>query len=425
MAIHFKNLDKIINKIYIDKLFKNENRTQILFGGAGSGKSFSIAQKIVLDSMIGKNTLIVRKTASSIKKSTLNEVVSKISDFKLMDYFNVNGTEKVITNIKNNSQIIFCGVDDPEKLKSIVPKKGVIHNAWIEECTEIEKNTYKQITKRLRGITKYKKHIYLSFNPILKTHWIYKEFFEGFWEDDKQYIEKNDLSILKTTYKDNRFLAEDDIYAFENEDDKYYYDVYTLGNWGVLGAIIFKDYLVQDFNTECFDVYRNGVDWGFSQDPYAFIRIAVDNKRKILYICKEFYKTGLLNENSANLIKPIVKKEPVYCDSAEPKSIEEYNRLGIKAYSAKKGAGSIAEGIKFIQKYKIIIHPSCVNFQNEMMMYKYKEDKAGNALPQPVDKNNHLIDALRYALSTEITPKANKYAKQIQAKKNQLKKLLY
>lgn len=127
-----------------------------------------------------------------------------------------------------------AGLDDVQKIKSITPKKGVITDIWIEEATECDENDIKELTKRLRGITKgIKKRITLTFNPILRSHWIFKKYFGNFGDDDKEYRDEN-LLIQKTTYKDNRFLEQDDIDDLEDETDEYFYQVYTLGNWGVL-----------------------------------------------------------------------------------------------------------------------------------------------------------------------------------------------
>lgn len=405
MAINLQLDPNIFNDIYLKHQFSNQNRYQIYYGGSSSGKSVSLAQRAVLDVFNGdRNYLIVRNVQNTLRRSTWNEVMKAINSFKLGPYFQDNKTDLTITCILNNKQILFAGLDDPEKIKSITPIDGVVTDIWVEEATECEYAAIKQLDKRLRGISKVKKRLTLSFNPILQEHWIYKEYF-NIWEDNKQYVEKDDTSILKTTYRDNRFLTEDDIEALENETDSYYYEVYTLGNWGVLGAVIFKNWIVEDLTDieENFDNYYNGVDWGFANDPYAFIRVHFDKSRKRLYVCDEIYETELSNEASADLIRPIVNRELVTCDSAEPKSVNDYVTYRINAESAKKGPGSIEHGIKFLQDLEVIISPKCQNTKNEFSKYKFKEDKNGNVLPRPVDKDNHLIDALRYALESEMS----------------------
>jgi len=393
----------VFNPIYLKHQLKNQNRYQIYYGGSSSGKSFSLAQRTVLDVLNGKrNYLIVRNVQNTIRRSCLNEITKAISSFKVADYFDINKTDLTITCKLNKKQILFAGLDDPEKIKSITPIDGVITDIWVEEATECDYKAIKQLDKRLRGRSKAKKRLTLSFNPILRDHWLYKEYF-SIWEDNKKYVEKEDVSILKTTYKDNQFLTEDDIKALENETDPYYYEVYTLGNWGILGAVIFKNWKVKDFTNieSTFDNFRNGVDWGFGSDPFAFIRAHYDKSRKRLYLCDEIYATELENEDSANLVKDKVNNEIVICDSAEPKSIKDFKKHRVRTVAAKKGPGSIEYGIKFLQSLEIIIHPRCQNARNEFSKYKWKEDKMGNVLPIPIDKDNHIIDALRYAMEGE------------------------
>ncbi|HBE9436074.1 phage terminase large subunit, pbsx family [Clostridioides difficile] len=404
MAINLEINPDVFNPIYLKHQLNNNNRYQIYFGGSSSGKSFSLAQRTVLDVFKGnRNYLIVRNVQSTLKRSCLNEITKAISNFKLNEYFQVNKTDMIITCKLNNKQILFCGLDDVEKVKSITPIDGVITDIWVEEATETDYKAVKQLDKRLRGKSKVVKRLTLSFNPILKDHWLYTEYFD-IWEDDKQYVEKDNVSILKTTYKDNKFLAEDDIKALENESDKYYYEVYTLGNWGVLGAVIFKNWRVEDFSDieSTFDNFRHGIDWGFADDPFAYVKSHYDRMRRKLYICDEIEAVGLLNREAAPLVSKKANRELVICDNASPKDVAEFNDLRVNAVSARKGAGSIEYGIKFLQGLEIIIHPRCQNFKNEINKYKYKEDKNGNILPIAVDKDNHLIDALRYSLENDM-----------------------
>ncbi|HBG5259724.1 TPA: PBSX family phage terminase large subunit [Clostridioides difficile] len=404
MAINLEINPDVFNPIYLKHQLNNNNRYQIYFGGSSSGKSFSLAQRTVLDVFKGnRNYLIVRNVQSTLKRSCLNEITKAINNFKLNEYFQVNKTDMIITCKLNNKQILFCGLDDVEKVKSITPIDGVITDIWVEEATETDYKAVKQLDKRLRGKSKVVKRLTLSFNPILKDHWLYTEYFD-IWEDDKQYVEKDNVSILKTTYKDNKFLAEDDIKALENESDKYYYEVYTLGNWGVLGAVIFKNWRVEDFSDieSTFDNFRHGIDWGFADDPFAYVKSHYDRMRRKLYICDEIEAVGLLNREAAPLVSKKANRDLVICDNASPKDIAEFSDLRVNAVSARKGAGSIEYGIKFLQGLEIIIHPRCQNFKNEINKYKYKEDKNGNILPIAVDKDNHLIDALRYSLENDM-----------------------
>ena len=401
--IKLKISPKVFNDIYLKYGFKNEHRYQLYYGGSSSGKSYAIlGQRTILDIIEGnRNYLIVRHTQNTIKKSSFNEIVKAISFFKLTEYFHINKSELTITCTLNNKQILFAGLDDPEKIKSITPIDGVITDIIIEEATETEYKAYKQLDKRLRGRAKVGKRMTFIFNPVMKDHWLYTEFFD-IWDDSKKYAESETVSILKTTYKDNKYLTTDDIKALEDESDKYYYEVYTLGNWGVLGALIFTNWRIEDISEliPSFDNVYNGNDWGYSTDPFAFIRCHYDKMRKKLYIFDELYLYEADNEMSGNEVKQIIGRELVTSDSAEPKSVADYKKMGINAKSAKKGSGSIEHGIKFIKSLDIIIHTKCVNTKMEFSKYKWKEDKNGNVLATPVDKDNHLIDALRYALES-------------------------
>ena len=216
--------------------------------------------------------------------------------------------------------------------------------------------------------------------------------------------EADNTFILKTTYKDNSFIDDDYQKAIEKlkETDYQYYKIYALGEWGEIGNLIFTNYETLEFDTKPFDNRFYGVDWGFADDPFAYIEVHLDKKKKEIYVLDEAYLYGHSNEQSANKIKDKVGRSIVTCDSAEPKSIAEFKEFGINAQGAKKGKGSVNNGVRFIQGYKLIIHSKCQNFINEVSKYKWKEDKNGNVLPKPVDKDNHLIDALRYAIEREI-----------------------
>lgn len=391
------------NKIYAKYLYDNQNKTQIVFGGSSSGKSHFLAQRCLLDVLQGRNYLVMRKVGTTIRTSVFNEIYKKIYQYKLGKFFDINSSVLAITCKLNNAQILFKGLDDVQKLKSITPLSGVVTDIWIEEATETSYDDYKQLQKRLRGRSPFKKRIIFSFNPILKTHWIYKEFFEGVWQDDKQYIEKNDVCILKTTYLDNTHLTQDDIERLESDTDPYYRNVYLYGNWGMLSGAVFSNYEVRDFDPDSFDTYRYGLDWGFAEDPFACVKVALELSRRELYICEEVYERHLTNDKAIPIVKELVNTNVIWCDSAEPKSITEFRAKGINARPVKKGAGSVEQGINYIKRFKVYIHPRCVNTLAEFNAYRYKEDrKTGEVLPEVVDRDNHIIDAIRYALESDM-----------------------
>jgi phage terminase large subunit len=396
-------LSKYFNDKYWERL-KDNTRVQIYFGGASSGKSYYIAQRLVLDTMAGRNTLVLRNVARTIRGSCWNEVCKAITVMRFNEWFNISKSEMLITAVNNGAQILFAGLDDVEKIKSITPAKGVLTDIWIEEATEIARDDYKQLEKRLRGESRHPKRITLSFNPIFKEHWLYSEFFQN-WDESKTEYKGDGLSILKTTYKDNRFLTADDIFALENEKDEYYRQVYSLGNWGILGDVIFRNWHTEDlteFKQSADNLYF-GLDFGFSSDPCAVVKVHYDKSHKRIYILDEIYEKGLTNTALAPILRDFVGNHYVTCDSAEPKSIKELQNLGIKALGAKKGPDSIMHGIQWLQGHEVVIDVKCQHTRNEFQLYQWRKDKDGNSLRVPEDRNNHLIDALRYALESEST----------------------
>ncbi len=391
-----------VNDVYIPFLLE-ERSTQIYYGGSSSGKSFFLAQRVVMDNLRGVNWLLTRNIGKTIRNSLFNEIKKAISAYEVNHLYSINKSDMVITCKENGKQILFAGLDDVEKLKSITPANGVLERIWIEEATEVKREAYLQLKKRLRGYSPFKKAIILSFNPILKNHWIYKDFF-GNWRDDKTIYRDKDISILKTTYKDNKFLTVDDVYSLENESDEYFRNVYTYGNWGVLGHVIFKNWIVEDLSESIsgFDHIYNGMDFGYSSDPNAMIRLHLDKKNKKIYVFDEWYQAGMSDDELAEVCKDFFRGGIITCDSSEPKTIDYLSMNGIKAVPAVKGPDSINRGIRYLQGYGIVIHKDCQNFRNEIEQYHWKEDKYGNAMAKPVDANNHLIDALRYAIEDEM-----------------------
>lgn len=395
--------DDAFNECYI-KYMSDNHRVQVFFGGSSSGKSYFLAQRTVLDCLSGRNYLVLRNVARTIRASSWNECMKAIGRMKLKTWFDVNKTDMTITAKNNRCQIMFAGLDDVEKIKSITPVKGVLTDIWIEEATEIDYDDYKQLSKRLRGDSGKSKRITFSFNPIYKEHWIYREFFQN-WEEKKNRYSDNHLSILKTTYKDNRFLTPDDIYSLENETDEYYKNVYTYGNWGVLGDVIFRNWSVENLTDmkRTADKLLLGLDFGFSSDPCGGVKVNFHKPTKTIYILDELYERGLTNSQLSGILKDFTAGHYITCDSAEPKSIKELQNYGIRATGAKKGPDSVMHGVQWLQGCKIVIDTGCQHMKNELTMYQWKKDKDGNSMRVPEDRNNHLIDALRYAMENEAT----------------------
>jgi phage terminase large subunit len=296
----------------------------------------------------------------------------------------------------NGARIITSGLDDVEKLKSVAG----INRIWIEEASEISEQDFNQLDLRLRGKNNVGYQMTMTFNPISELHWLKRLFFD---------LGVADSFVLKTTYLDNSHLDAKYIEALERlkDQDYQYYRIYCLGDWGSLGNLIFTNWEKADLSGNNFDNFFNGGDWGFADDPFAAVRVHHDKMRKTIYITDEIYQTALHNDESSELVKAMIGSEMITMDSAEPKSIADYKRLGVKAKAAKKGQGSVEHGIKWLQGCKIVVDERCINTIKELTSYKWREDKNGNVIAKPVDMNNHIIDALRYALEPEMENKGN------------------
>lgn len=354
----------------------------------------------------GHNYLVCRQQANSVSKSVLNELIKSIDRLGVRELWDIVPSQSVMT-CANGYQILFSGLDDVEKIKSITPRLGVITDIWIEEATETGPDDIKQLRKRLRGRAAYagqtiRKRIILTFNPIFKTHWIYRDFFMPVdWTDDQASYIDDDIRILKTTHIDNQFLDDDDHRSLENESDPYWHAVYTLGNWGTLGDAILRNWRAEDLSGFAGHNFRNGLDFGYSSDPAAFVRVHYDQRNKRIYVIAGWSDTGMTNPAIADRLKPYINSEVVFCDSAEPKSIQELKDNGIDARPVKKGANSILYSIQWLQQHEIIVDAKIQGMINELSTWQWKKDKNGESLPIPVDKNNHYIDALRYAMEIE------------------------
>jgi phage terminase large subunit len=400
------DLDECVNDKHKPYLEAN-NWLQIFFGGSSSGKSVFLAQRTVKDIVKGgRNYLIIRNISNTMRDSVFNEIRKIITEWNLKDYFTIRVTDMLIT-CKNGYQIMFKGLDDVEKLKSITPEKGVITDVWIEEATETKETDVKQLLKRLRGGDEgFTKRITLSFNPIMRTHWIYKSYFGDYVEG--QVLDTEALLIVHSTYKDNRFLTTQDIQFLENEQDEYFYNVYTLGKWGILGNIIFKNWVSQDIKGDpvyqTFDGFRHGLDFGYSNDPTAYNKMYYHRATKTLYITDEINKRGITNDLIAEEIRPYCGTDIVTCDSAEPKSIAELRKNGINARGALKGKDSINFGIQWLQQQKIVIDVKCQETKNNFEQYHWMKNKDGEVLNVPADKDNDHIDGIRYAMEDLALP---------------------
>lgn len=230
---------KVFNPKFLPYLH-DTHRYLVFYGGAGSGKSYTLAQFIIYQMLEQSryNLLVVRNTGKSNRDSTYALLKQIIIKWKLSKYFKTNESDLRIKCLLNDNEVIFAGLDDVEKLKSITFSRGDLSKIWIEEASEIQESDFNQLDVRLRGKGTHKQ-IMLSFNPVDINHWLKKRFFD---------TPNENVCIVHSTYKDNKFLDEDYKKLLESykDTDEYYYNVYCLGNWGVLGKTVFDAKKIQE-----------------------------------------------------------------------------------------------------------------------------------------------------------------------------------
>lgn len=387
---------EVFNRNIFEVLTDYSHFTEVHYGGGSSGKSHGVVQKVLLKALQDwkhpRKILWLRKVGATIADSLFQDVKSCLIDFKVWGLCEWNKTDNRVT-LPNGSVFLFKGMDNSEKIKSI---KG-ISDVVMEEASEFNLNDYTQLTLRLREKKHLYKQIYLMFNPVSKLNWVYKYFFAG-------EPHKNTL-IKQSSYKDNKFLDEmtrDNLEDLANRNPAYY-KIYALGEFATLDKRVFPKYDTEILNKEDLRHIPSyfALDYGYVNDPSAFIHVKVDKKNKRLYILEEYVKTGMLNDELANVIKQLgYAKERITADSAEKKSIAEMKRAGIERIKpSMKGKDSIMAGIQFISQFDIIVDERCYKTIEELDNYTWKKDKQTDEYyNEPVDTYNHCIDSLRYAV---------------------------
>lgn len=400
---------KMFNETYLPQLENYDTRFNVYYGGAGSGKSVFVFQKMIFKYLKYENRtcLVIRKINNTLKDSCFALVKSILSDWQLYEKCKINKTDLTI-ELPNGSLFLFKGLDDPERIKSI----NGIDDIIVEECTEIDDFTFDQLCLRLRSKKPYNQ-VHVMFNPVSKSNWVFSRWFNAM--DSNPRMDLNNTIVLKTTYKDNKFLPQDyiDNLLEMKKTNPVYYRIYALGEFATLSKLVYTNWEVKDFDYRQImkeNYNRQAVfnlDFGYTNDPTAFGAEVLDEGNKIIWVFDEFQEKGLLNDEIAEKITDLgYRKEVIVCDSAEPKSIDELKRNGInRAVPSIKGRDSIINGIQLLQQYKIIIHPKCKCIQEELKNYSWKKDKDGIYINTPIDKFNHSLDSLRYGITHAIQNK--------------------
>jgi phage terminase large subunit len=389
-------LDLYNNSQAFRPYYSDLSRYQVIWGGAGSGKSHKVARRILIRCFSEKhNYLIARKVNRTIKRSVFALFKNILSQWcsnwqrPLSSIAEINLTDLTIRLKHNGSQLMFTGMDDVEKLKSI---EGVT-SIWVEESTELAQEDFEQLDLRLRGEHGVQKQITLTLNPISEQHWIKKIFF-----DDPI----KGVFTLKTTYLDNKFIDNEYKTVMENKKktNPRYYNIYALGNWGTAEGLIFNNVTQRVIKEKELAGLESicGLDFGYTNDPSALNHSYIDTRNKRLFVYDGFYQKGMSNYAISQAIKSMeLHRHKITADSSEPKSIDSLRNKGIRVDGATKGPDSIRAGVDYLLEYEIIVNAHLVEFMTEFNNYAWFVDKNNKQTNKPVDDFNHFIDSLRYA----------------------------
>ncbi len=404
-----------------DEFWNSEKRYRILKGGKGSKKSTTTALNFIYRLMKYENSnlLVVRNIMNTHRDSTFAQLKWAQEKLGVTEYWSNKTAPLEMTYLPTGQKILFRGFDDVLKLASTTVAKGYLNFVWVEEAFEIEREEdFEKLDLSIpRGTipSPLFKQTTLTFNPWSAEHWLKKRFFDR---------KSSDTAVFSTNYLINEFLDDTDKAVFERMKtaNRRRYEVAGLGNWGISEGLVYENWEVgipENISEEHIWKSFFGLDYGYTNDPTAFVAFSVNPQDRLIYIYDEFYKKRMLNSDIAEEIKRRgYAKEKIRADSAEPKSNDDLRRLGISRITPSvKGRDSILNGIAAICEYKIFVNPKCVNMIHELSTYTYEDKPSQNGQRMPKDSENHLCDALRYAFADvkfwKPKPPASKAEKQI------------
>jgi phage terminase large subunit len=396
----------ILNDKY-KTLFDNKTRYNVISGGRGSGKSFSVAFYLLMLTFESNRTILfARYTMSSIAISIFPEFTSKIDNLDLQHLFTITKSE--IINRQTGSKIIFRGIKAGSSIQTANLKSiANVDTLVIDEAEEIpDEATFDKIDLSIRSSIHFNKIIIL-FNPTTKASWIYERFFESKGLSSGTNLVNDDTTYIHTTYLDiEAKLPEDYVRGIKKRieiEPDWYKHVILGGFLDVAEGVIFNNWEIGDFNED--SDYDFGADWGYSNDPSTLIKVSIDSKMNTIWLKEELYDTKLETPDIIEIFKRVAGNKLIVADSAEGRLIEEVRKGGVNIKPCVKGAGSVKEGILLMRGFKIIVDPSSKNLIKEMNNYVWA-DKG----EKPIDLYNHLIDAARYIITHRLKkPNIQKY----------------
>lgn len=415
---------KEVNDHFEDFLFNWDQKFQFLMGGYGSSKSYHVALKIILKLLQEKRkALIIREVYDTHKDSTFSLFTEIVESLGLLD----ESSRKKIAKGKirpkespyelrfyNGSKIIFKGMDKPAKLKSI----NDVTLIWLEECSEVKYEGFKELIGRLRHPT-LKLYMILSTNPIGTDNWTYSHFFideanNRHVLNDEDLYEQREVVIKDTYYHhsladDNKFLPPEYIEQLEElkEYDPDLYRVARQGRYGVNGIKVLPQFetlpheqVLEEMTRIHKPIDRVGMDFGFEDSYNAVVRVSIDHKNKTLYIYYQYYKNKMTDDKTAVELEEFrLSRERIIADSAEPKTIQYFKQQGFNMVGAKKFPGSRLANTKKVKRFKrIVCSEQCKDVVRELKNLTYKKDKKGNIIHDDFTIDPHTFSAIWYAL---------------------------
>ena len=377
------------NKVF-NHLIKSDKRIIVEQGGTRSGKTYNILLWLIFyytERNTAKTITICRKSFPSLRASVMRDFFDILREHDLYreEYHNKSSHEYHL----NGNLVEFISLDQPQKIRG--RKRNLL---YINEANELFYEDWQQLIFRTDG------RIILDYNPSESFHWIYD-----------RVIPREDCDFYQTTYRDNPFLDEkikQEIERLQYTDEDYW-RIYGLGERGMSRATVFQ-FGTSEIPQEA-KLLSYGLDFGFTNDPSAIVAIYQHGDN--LYLDELLYRTGMTNRDLHNHLQSLGldRRDEIFADSAEPKSIEELHRFGWNVKPTAKGQDSINAGIDILKRHKIFATPRSNNLIKELQNYKWTEDKNGNLLNKPIDVMNHALDAARYAVFNKLSkPNYGRYS---------------
>lgn len=378
----------IRSNVVYNHLTTSNKKIVVEQGGTRSGKTYNILCWIIANYCTnnqGKTVTIVRKTFPAVRGTVMRDFFDILKQYNL--YYEELHLKSTHEYFLNNNRIEFISLDQPTKIRG--RKRDLL---FINECNELTFEDWQQLIFRTT------ERIVIDYNPSEEFHWIY----------DKV-LTREDVDFYQTTYKDNPFLSKVIVEEIERLKyiDENYWRVYGLGERGKSRSLVFSFTTVPN-TPPAAKLIGRGLDFGYSNDSSALVETFIEGDN--MYVNELLYRTGMTNQDIGNELKRLGldRRDEIWCDSAEPKSIEEINRMGFNTKKTYKGAINIS--IDMIRRYKLHVTTGSINLIKELRNYKYIEDKNGQLTNKPIDAFNHAIDALRYSIVNKLgRPQYGKY----------------